>query len=103
VDDLLHALRELTRAGTYISPSIAWTVVDSYLSKKQAVADALSSREREVLLLVGQGKSTREIAEQMNISVKTVESARTRLMRKLKTHGTAGLVRYAIRRGMIEA
>jgi DNA-binding NarL/FixJ family response regulator len=78
-------------------------VVGAYLSKKQGMTDPLSSRERQVLQFVGEGRSTKEIAEQMQISVKTVESHRTRLMRKLKIHGTASLVRYAIRRGMIQA
>jgi DNA-binding NarL/FixJ family response regulator len=102
-EDLLHALNEVSQGRTYISPSIAGTVVGAYLSKKQGMTDPLSSRERQVLQFVGEGRSTKEIAEQMQISVKTVESHRTRLMRKLKIHGTASLVRYAIRRGMIQA
>jgi DNA-binding NarL/FixJ family response regulator len=102
-EDLLHAIQEITQGSTYISPSIAGTVVGAYLSKKQGMTDPLSSRERQVLQFVGEGRSTKEIAEQMQISVKTVESHRTRLMRKLKIHGTASLVRYAIRRGMIQA
>jgi DNA-binding NarL/FixJ family response regulator len=102
-EDLLHAIQEITQGSTYISPSIAGTVVGAYLSKKQGLTDPLSSRERQVLQFVGEGRSTKEIAEQMQISVKTVESHRTRLMRKLKIHGTASLVRYAIRRGMIQA
>ena len=60
-------------------------------------------RERQVLQLVGEGKSTKDIALQLGISVKTAESHRARLMRKLDIHETASLVRYAIRRGLIQA
>ena len=65
--------------------------------------DPLSTRERQVLQLVGEGKSTKDIALQLGISVKTAESHRARLMRKLDIHETASLVRYAIRRGLIQA
>lgn len=101
-DDLIHAIQEVYRGSVYLSPSISSAVVGAYLSKTQVSGDPLSGRARQVLQLVGEGRSTKEIALQMGISVKTVESHRTRLMRKLNIHGTASLVRYAIRRGMIQ-
>jgi len=101
-NDLLHAIQEVCRGSVYLSPSISRTVVGAYLSKADVGADPLSARERQVLQLVGEGKSTKEIATQLGISVKTAESHRTRLMRKLDIHETASLVRYAIRRGLIQ-
>jgi DNA-binding NarL/FixJ family response regulator len=101
-DDLVHAINEVCRGSTYLSPGISRTVVDAYLSKTYAWDDPLSSRERQVLQLVGEGKSTKDVALQLGISVKTAESHRARLMRKLDVHETASLVRYAIRRGLIQ-
>jgi DNA-binding NarL/FixJ family response regulator len=101
--DLVHAIREVCRGSVYLSPSISNTVVGAYLSKNSVSADALSGRERQVLQLVGEGKSTKDIAMQLGISVKTAESHRARLMKKLDIHETASLVRYAIRRGLIQA
>jgi DNA-binding NarL/FixJ family response regulator len=77
--------------------------VGAYLSKGTVSSDGLSGRERQVLQLVGEGKSTKDIAVQLGISVKTAESRRARLMKKLNIHETASLVRYAIRRGLIQA
>jgi DNA-binding CsgD family transcriptional regulator len=78
-------------------------VVDAYLSKTYDSTDLLSGRERQVLQLVGEGKSTKDIAALLGISAKTAESHRARLMKKLDIHETASLVRYAIRRGLIQA
>jgi two-component system response regulator NreC len=102
-EDLVHAIREVCRGAVYLSPSISHTVVGAYLSKGTVSPDALSGRERQVLQLVGEGKSTKDIAMQLGISVKTAESHRARLMKKLDIHETASLVRYAIRRGLIQA
>jgi DNA-binding NarL/FixJ family response regulator len=101
-DDLVHAIREVCRGSIYLSPGISRAVVGAYLSRARIPADPLSSRERQVLQLIGEGKSTREIALQLGISMKTAESHRTRLMRKLDIHETASLVRYALRRGLIQ-
>ncbi len=101
-EDLIHAVREVCRGSVYLSPNISGTIVDAYLSKKYISPDPLSTRERQVLQLVGEGKSTKEIAAQLGISAKTAESHRMRLMRKLNIHETASLVRYAIRRGLIQ-
>lgn len=101
-NDLLHAIQEVRRGSVYLSPGISTAVIGAYLSKTSVPADPLSTRERQVLQLIGEGKSTREAAQQLGVSVKTVESHRTRLMRKLDIHETASLVRYAIRRGLIQ-
>ena len=74
----------------------------AFLSKTDLLADPLTSRERQVLQLVGEGKSTKEIAILLAISTKTAESHRVRLMRKLDIHETASLVRYAIRHGLLQ-
>jgi DNA-binding NarL/FixJ family response regulator len=77
--------------------------VEALVSKSELPADPLTSRERQVLQLVGEGKSSKEVATLLGISLKTAESHRTRLMQKLDIHETASLVRYAIRRGIIQA
>jgi two-component system response regulator NreC len=102
-DDLIHAIREVCRGSIYLSPNISRAVVDAYLSKTYVSANPLSGRERQVLQLVSEGKSTKDVAVHLGISVKTAESHRARLMKKLDIHETASLVRYAIRSGLIEA
>ena len=76
-------------------------LVDAYLTKSDLPLDPLTLREREVLQLVAEGKSTKEIAAVLGLSVKTAETHRGRIMRKLDIRETAGLVRYAIRRGLV--
>jgi two-component system response regulator NreC len=100
--DLVHAIREVCRGGIYLSPSISGAIVGAFLSKTDLPADPLTSLERQVLQLVGEGKSTKEVAALLGISMKTAESHRTRLMQKLDIHETASLVRYAIRRGLVQ-
>jgi DNA-binding NarL/FixJ family response regulator len=101
-NDLVHAIHQVCRGGIYLSPSISRAVVDAYLSKTEVSPDPLSPRERQVIQLIGEGKSTREVATLLGISVKTAESHRSRLMQKLDIHETASLVRYAIRRGLVQ-
>ncbi len=100
--DLVHAIQEVCRGSIYLSPNISRAVVDAYLSKSNVPADPLSGRERQVLQLVSEGKSTKDVALHLGISVKTAESHRARLMKKLDIHETASLVRYAIRSGLIQ-
>ena len=101
--DLIRAIHEVLRGATYLSPGISETVVQAYLNKSDVPVDPLSPREREVLQLIAEGKSTKEIAGLLSISFKTAESHRTRLMRKTNIHETASLVRYAVRRGLVQA
>jgi DNA-binding NarL/FixJ family response regulator len=100
--DLVHAIQQVCRGEIYLSPSISRTVVEAFLSKTTLPTDPLTSRERQILQLIGEGKSSKEIAALLGISIKTAESHRTRLMRKLDIHELASLVRYAIRRGLVQ-
>jgi len=100
--DLVRAINEVQRGMTYLSPGISQAVVQAFLSKAELPRDPLTSREREVLQLVAEGKSTKEIAQLLAISFKTAESHRTRIMKKTDIHETASLVRYAVRRGLIQ-
>jgi DNA-binding NarL/FixJ family response regulator len=101
VEDLVHAIREVARGEIYLSPGVSRVVVGAYLGGR-APSDPLSPRERQVVQLVSEGKTSKEIAVLLGVTVKTAESYRTRIMEKLDIHDTAGLVRYAIRRGLIE-
>ena len=98
----MQAVREVSRGAVYLSPGISGAIVDAYLAKTDFPPDPLTPREREVLQLVAEGKTTKEAASILGVSVKTAESHRTRLMEKLDIHSTADLVRYAIRRGLIQ-
>ena len=100
--DLVQAIREVASGRTYLSPGISQAVVDACLTKTELPADPLTVREREVLQLVAEGKTTKEVAHVLGISVKTADSHRTRMMRKLDVHETASLVRHAIRIGLIQ-
>ncbi len=101
--DLVAALREVIKGSVYLSPCISDTVVNLYVSRSDADADALSERERQVLQLIAEGHTTKSIASMLFVSVKTAESHRTHIMQRLDIHNIASLVRYAIRRGMIKA
>jgi DNA-binding NarL/FixJ family response regulator len=99
--DLLRAIDEVAANRVYLSPSIASVVVNAYRHKDGVDTVPLTLREREVLQLIAEGQKTKQIAARLGISVKTAESHRTRIMKKLDVHDTANLVRYAIRRGLI--
>jgi DNA-binding NarL/FixJ family response regulator len=100
--DLLQAIREVAAGGLYLSPGVSRAVVEAFTGTRRVGRDALSPREREVLKLIAEGKSTKEVASVLGISVKTADSHRTRLMEKLDIHEVAGLTRYAIREGLVE-
>jgi len=99
---LVAAIRHVHRGEVYLSPKISKAVVQAYLTNTDAPNGKLSVRERQVLQLVGEGHSTKKIAALLGISVKTADTHRTKVMDKLDIHQTAGLVRYAIRNGLIE-
>ncbi len=101
--DLVQAIREVMRGSLYLSPGASRAVVDAYRSKAGVPRDPLTSRERQILQLIAEGKTTKQIAALLGVSVKTADSHRSRLMAKLDIHQAAGLVRYAIRRGLIQA
>jgi DNA-binding NarL/FixJ family response regulator len=101
--DLLLAVNEVMRGNVYLSPGICAAVIREMLHKSDSQDDKLTLRERQVLQLVAEGRSTKDLADLLGISVRTGESHRSRIMDKLEIHETAGLVRYAIRQGLIEA
>lgn len=100
-DDLIRAIDEVSRGEVYLSPGVAASVVDAYLDKNGAVPDPLTPRERQVLQLVAEGKSTKEAARLLSICYKTAESHRNHIMKKLKIHDVVALMRYAIRAGLV--
>ena len=100
-DELMDAIRTVSSGGTYLSPKVSRMVVSAYVSGADTAADPLTARERIVLQLIAEGRTTKDVAATLNLTVKTAESYRARLMEKLDIHDTAGLVRYAIRRGVI--
>ena len=100
--DLVQAIQQVSRGQVYLSPGVSRAVMAAYRSKSERPGDPLSARERQVLQLIAEGKSTKDVAALLGISVKTAESHRTRLMQKLDIHETASLVRYAVRRGIVE-
>jgi DNA-binding NarL/FixJ family response regulator len=101
-DDLVQAIRDVIRGEVYLSPGISQVVVDSYLAGTSRPADPLTARERQVVQLVAEGRTSKEIAAVLGLTPKTAESYRTRIMDKLRIHDTASLVRYAIRRGLVQ-
>jgi DNA-binding NarL/FixJ family response regulator len=104
--ELEWALAAVLRGETYLSPAVSKGVVSDYvhrLRSEEQPADALTPRQREVLQLIAEGQSTKEIARRLDLSVKTVETHRTQLMKQLDIHEVAGLVRYAIREGLVSA
>jgi two-component system response regulator NreC len=101
-NDLIQAIRQVCRGEFYLSPGISRAVMEAYRNKSDRPADPLTVRERQVLQLIAEGKSTKDTASVLGISVKTAESHRMRLMQKLDIHETASLVRYAVRRGLIQ-
>ena len=100
--DLLLAIRQVSRGQVYLSPGVSRAVMDAYQSKSEKSKNSLTLREKQVLQLIAEGKSTKDIASLLGISVKTAESHRTRLMQKLDIHETASLVRYAVRQGIVQ-
>lgn len=103
-DELVAAINSVMRNQSYLSPAIADTVMKDYASilagADQSTASLLSSREREVLQLIAEGMSTRDIGERIHVSVKTVETHRQQIMRKLNAKSVAELTKIAVREGL---
>lgn len=105
--ELVNAIRVVQAGGVYLYPSLAKSLVRDYLTRveqggdKEAY-DGLTEREREVLKLIADGFSNQEVADRLNISVKTVERHRANILAKLGLHSRTELVKYAIRKGLIE-
>jgi len=94
---LVEAVREVARGNVYLSPGVSNTVLQGMLAKTE---EPLTARERQVLQLIAEGHTTKEIAHFMTITVRTGESYRASIMDKLNIHNTAGLVRYALKEGL---
>ena len=107
-DELMRSIEEVSHGRTYFSPEIAHIVAELVLEPytyggATRRPNQLTDRERQVVTLIAEGNSTKEVAARLGISVKTADCHRTRIMDKLNVHQTANLVRYAIRQGFVEA
>jgi len=99
--DLMQAIREVSRGAIYLGEGLSRDLLQPHPETGEGRENPLSGRERQVLQLIAEGKKIKEIAALLGVSVKTIETHRMRLMDKLDIHETAGLVRYAIRMGVI--
>lgn len=101
--ELELALQSVMRGEIYLSPAISRQVVEGYVQRvgEGGAADPLTPRQREVLKRIAEGRSTKEIAYELNLSVKTVETHRAQIMERLGIRDVAGLVRYAMRAGLV--
>ncbi len=103
--ELVSAIRQVAAGNTYLSPKIADVVVKGYLNKVSDTSltrrTILTSREREILQLLAEGLSAKEIAAHLNLSIKTIETHRRNIMEKLEIHTIAELTKYAIREGLV--
>jgi len=107
VEELVSAIRSIHQDKSVLSPSISKTLIDAYLrkmetGKTETPFDLLTDREREVLQLIAEGYTNREVAKSLFISVKTVEAHRAHIMQKLNIHEIAKLVKYAIQKGLVD-
>jgi DNA-binding NarL/FixJ family response regulator len=103
--DLVAAVEALQRRTTFFTSSVAEIVLNGYLNRRsdeKPIKDRLTAREREVVQLLAEGKTSKEVAVALNLSVKTAETHRTNVMRKLDLHSVADLVRYAVRNNIVQ-
>lgn len=105
-DDLVSAIRAVHQGGVYLHPAVAKNLVSDYVKRMEpgedrARYDGLSDRERQVLKLVAEGKTSRQIAEELFLSVNTVQTHRAHIMEKLGLHNRTDLIRYALRKGLV--
>ncbi len=101
-NDLLNAVRAVARGEGYLSSAVSDAVLSDYRKHVRDPLDLLSSREREVLQMIAEGKTNKDIANSLNLSVYTVDAHRGKIMEKLNLHSTGELVRFAVRNGLIE-
>ncbi len=100
--ELMAAINAVCAGKTYLGPGLSEELVKEYLEGSDMAGGSLTAREREVLQLIARGNKNREIADDLGIAIKTVETHRTKIMQKLDLHNSAELAAYAIRRGLIE-
>jgi len=105
-EDVVHAVRIVASGQSYLHPQVAHTLIDGYVDSLAGGAAStasdpqLSTREREVLQLIAEGKSTKETANSLGLSVSTIESHRRQIMKRLNLHSVAELTKYAVRHGL---
>ena len=100
--ELLQTIHEVSQGHTCFSPEVSRIALQPYFERNLRRSDRLTDRERQVVTLIAEGNSTKEVATRLGISVKTADCHRTRIMDKLNLHQTAHLVRYAIRQGFVQ-
>jgi DNA-binding NarL/FixJ family response regulator len=100
--DLLAAVRAIARGEGYLSPGVSDAVLNDYRRHVTDPIDLLTSREREVLQMIAEGKTNKDIATVLNLSVYTVDAHRGRIMEKLNVHSVTDLVRFAVRCGLVD-
>ena len=100
--DFLTAVRAVARGEGYLSPAVSDAVLTDYRKHVSDPLDLLSSREREVLQMIAEGKTNKDVAGVLNLSVYTVDAHRGRIMEKLNLHSTSELVRFAVRKGLVD-
>jgi two-component system response regulator NreC len=100
--DLLAAVRAVAEGNSYLSPEVSGAMLKDYRKNATNPLDLLTSREREILQLVAEGKTNKDIASSLNLSVYTVDGHRTRIMDKLNLHSIGELVRFAVRNGLVD-
>jgi DNA-binding NarL/FixJ family response regulator len=100
--ELLSAMRSVARGDGYISPAVSGALLTDYREQSSNPLDTLSTREREVLQLIAEGKTNKEVATKLNLSVYTVDSHRGKIMEKLNLHSAGELVRFAMKNGLVD-
>jgi two-component system, NarL family, response regulator NreC len=100
--DLVEAVRAVARGEGYLSPAVSEAVLVDYRKHVNDPLDLLTSREREVLQMIAEGRTNKEIATTLSLSVYTVDAHRGRIMEKLNLHATSELVRFAMRKGLVD-
>ena len=100
--ELLNAVRSVAGGDGYISPAVSGALLSDYRQNVTDPADLLTNREREVLQLIAEGRTNKEVATKLNLSVYTVDSHRGKIMEKLNLHSTGELVRFAIKHGLAD-
>ena len=100
--DLVNAVRAVAKGDGYLSPGVSEAVLSDYRRHVTNPLDLLTSREREVLQMIAEGKTNKEIAASLNLSIYTVDAHRGKIMEKLNLHSTGELVRFAVRNGLID-
>jgi len=100
--ELLNAIRAVARGDSYLTPAVSEAVLRDYRKHVADPLDLLTSREREVLQSIGEGKTNKEVASSLQLSIYTVEAHRGKIMEKLNLHSTSELVRFAVRSGLVD-